>query len=92
LFTYQSGVTMLLHKKISSSFEKKNYEIRILYDDSTINVVAFLNNYPVNGFRHQIKVPRQCDVKEFLEKEPVQELVELSRKDITEKRWERLLR
>ena len=82
---------MLLHKKISTMFENKNYEIRILYDDRTINVVAFLNNYPVNGIRHKISVPKQYDVKQFLEKEPVKELVQISINDITEKRWERLL-
>ena len=83
---------MLLHKKISWPFENKNYEIRILYDDRTINVVAFLNNYPVNSFRHQNTISKRCDVKEFLEKEPVLELVEISKTDITEKRWERLLK
>ena len=82
---------MLLHKKVSSMVDNKDYDIRVLYDDRNINVVAFLDNHPVNGFRHQINVPKKLDVKELLEKEPVQELIEMSKADIVEKRWERLL-
>lgn len=82
---------MLLHKKVSSVVDNKSYEIRVLYDDRNINVVAFRDNHPVNGLRHQISVSNKYDVKELLEKEPVQELIEISKADIAEKRWERLL-
>ena len=74
------------------TFEEKNYEIRVLYDDTTINVVAFLNNYPVNGFRHQIKIPKRLDTKRILEMEAANELVDISKNDIIEKRWEKLLK
>ena len=81
---------MTLFKKVPMSHENRDYEIRVLYDDSAINIVAFMNNYPVNGFRHRILIPRNRDVKEVLKKEPVQELIDISKRDITEKRWERL--
>jgi len=48
---------MILYKKYPMIFEEKNYEIRVLYDDTTINVVSFLNNY-VRG--HNIP---QCGVR-----------------------------
>ena len=83
---------MQLFKKISMKFEEKDYEIRILYDDTTINVVAFLNNFPANGYRHQIKLPKKCDVPAVLEQEVVTELVEISKNDIIEKRWEKFAR
>lgn len=41
---------MTLLKKIPFSFEGKFFEIRILLDDNTINIVVFHNNHPANGF------------------------------------------
>ena len=81
---------MIQFKKIPMAFEGKEYEIRVLYDDTTINVVAFLDNYPANGYRYQIKLPKRCDVKGMLEKHSLKELVEKSKNDIVEKRWEKL--
>jgi len=81
---------MILFKKIPMTFEGKEYEIRLLYDNNTINVVAFLNNYPANGFRHQIKLPKKCNIKGVLERDATTELVEMSKNDIRQKRWEKL--
>ena len=72
------------------SFEEKEYEIRVYYSDNLINVVAFHNNHPANGFRHQIQVSKKISVNELLKKDVINELVEISKKDILEKRWERL--
>jgi len=83
---------MILFKKIPTKIEKKDYEIRILYDETTVNVVAFLNSYPANGFRHQIQIPKKFEVKKALKADAVKELVEMSKNDIIEKRWERLLK
>ena len=83
---------MTLFKKIPMKFEEKDYEIRVLYDDTTVNVIAFLNNYPFNGFRHQIQVPKKFEVKRILKTEAVKELVEMAKNDIIEKRWEKLLK
>jgi len=83
---------MILYKKYPMTFEGKVYEIRVVYDSATINVVAFLNNHPVNGYRHQIKIPKKFDVEEILEANAINDLVELSKNDIREKRWETLLK
>jgi len=83
---------MILFEKIPMTYGDKDYEIRVLYDDATINVVAFHNNYPANGFRYQIKIPKRFDVKEILKTDAVKEFVEMSQNDIVEKRWEKLLK
>lgn len=81
---------MILYKKVPFSFEEKNYEIRVFYDDKTINIVAFRNNYPANGFRHQIKISKSIPIEEILKQKVIDELIEICKKDISEKRWERL--
>ena len=48
------GEKMRLFRKELLTFEKKTYEIRVYYSDTIINVVTFLNNFPANGFRHQL--------------------------------------
>ena len=81
---------MILYKKVPFSFEEKNYEIKVFYDDKTINIVAFRNNYPANGFRHQIEISKNFSVKEIVNQKVINELIEIGKKDIFEKRWERL--
>lgn len=83
---------MRLFKKIPMTFEGKDYEIRVLYDDTKINVVAFFNNHPANSYRHQIILPKKCEVKKILEKDAVTRLVEISKDEIVEKRGEELLK
>ena len=80
---------MKLFKKIPISIEEKDYEIRVLYDDTVINVVAFLDNHPANGYRHQIKLPNKCNVLEVLEQNITGKLIEMTKNDIIEKRWEK---
>lgn len=81
---------MILYKKVPFSFEEKNYEIKVFYDDKIINIVAFRNNYPANGFRHQIKISKSIPIEEILKQKVIDELIEICKKDISEKRWERL--
>jgi len=83
-------MAMTFYKKVPFSFEEKNYEIRVFYDDKTINIVAFRNNYPANGLRHQIKIPKSIPIEEILKQKVIDELIEICKKDISEKRWERL--
>ena len=83
---------MTLLKKIPFAFAEREYEIRVYYNDIIITVVVFRNNYPTNGFRHQVKIPKKLSVKELLEQDVIDELVETAKSDIFEKRWERLLR
>lgn len=82
---------MLLFKKVPMTFEGKEYEIRVLYDENTINVAAFLNNHPVNGFRHQMKLPKKCNVMGVLERDAAHELVEIAKDDIKQKRWDTVI-
>ena len=81
---------MKLFRKVPITFEENTYEIRVYYNDTIINIVAFLNNYPANGFRHQIQLPKKCNVQGILKEVILDELVEMSKKDITEKRGEKL--
>ena len=81
---------MIFYKKVPFSFEEKNFEIKIFRDDKTINIVAFRNYYPANGFRHQIKISKNIPIEEILKQKVIDELIEICKKDISEKRWERL--
>ena len=81
---------MIQMKKIPFKFEEKNYEIRILLGENLLNIVAFHNNYPANGFRHQIKVPKNIDPESLSETSVLNEILEISKKEILEKRWEKI--
>ena len=81
---------MRLFKKVTFNYEDNRYEIRIYYNDNLINIASFRNNHPANGFRHQIQVPKRCDIQGILEDGLIDELIEISKKDLTEKRAERL--
>lgn len=82
---------MELFNSIPFPLKEDNFEIRIFYNDVTINVVAFHNGYPANGYRYQAQIPKGSDTKNVLEKYPVPELVEKCKNDIKEKTWEILL-
>jgi len=81
---------MFLYKKVPFSFAERDYEIKVFYDDHTINIVAFKNHYPANGFRHQIKISKNLIMKELIQSKVVDKFIEICEKDISEKRWERL--
>ena len=82
---------MLFFRSILFTFENKEYEIKVFYNDTLINILAFHNNYPVNGFRHQIKISKNLSSKELLKQKALDETIEIAKQDICEKRWERLL-
>jgi len=82
---------MPLYKKVPFSFAEKDYEIKVFYDNNTINIVAFQNHYPANGFRHQIKFSKNLVMKELLQSKVIDEFIEICKKDISEKRWEKLI-
>ena len=83
---------MIPFRSIPFTFEDKDYEIRAFYNDTLINILVFHNNFPVNGFRHQIKISKKLSVKKLLEQNVMDEIIEIAKKDILEKRWERLLK
>ena len=82
---------ILLYKKVPYSFAERDYEINVFYDSNTINIVAFKNHYPANGFRHQIKISKNLMMKKILQQKVVDEFIEICKRDISEKRWERLI-
>jgi hypothetical protein len=82
---------MLLFKKVPYSFAERDYEIKVFYDNNTINIVTFKNHYPANGFRYQIKISKNLVMKEILQQKVIDEFIEICKKDISEKRWERLV-
>ena len=82
---------MNLFKKNSFTFEEKAYDIKVFYNDTLITVMAFHNNYPANSFRHQITVSKKDPVERLLENEVIDEMIEVSKRDIIERRAERLL-
>ncbi|MBU0518554.1 hypothetical protein KJ564_06415 [bacterium] len=81
---------MHLFRTIPWQYDDHDYEIRVLYDDRVINVVAFINNHPANGYRCQVQIPKAVDAKSLLERHPVPELVEACKNSIMQKRWEAL--
>ena len=83
---------MILYKKIPFIFTEKDYEIKVFYDDNTINIVAFKKHYPANGFRHRIKISKSLDMKKILQSKVIDEYIDICKKDIIEKRWDRITR
>jgi hypothetical protein len=81
---------MELYKKTPLKWNNENYEIRVLYDDSLINVLTFHKNHPANGFRHQIRLPKGCNVEEILGQDIVGELVGISKNEIVKDSWGKL--
>ena len=74
---------MELFEKHPISFEGENYEIRVLDDDQSVNVVFFRNNHLANCLKHQLKIPKDFDVKRSLKIDAVNELVKISKNEIT---------
>jgi hypothetical protein len=81
---------MELYKKTPLTWNNENYEIQVLYNDNLINVLSFHNNHPANGFRHQIRVRKDCNIQEILKQEIVEDLIEISKNEIFENRWGKL--
>ena len=82
---------MELYKTIPWEHEGKKYETRIVFETNVISVLAFLDKHPVNGFRYQILLPGNSDVRRVLKENDLTCLVETVRQDVIEKRWEQLL-
>ena len=79
---------MDLYKKIPFKFEDSLYEIRILHQDNMINIAAFINNHPANGFRYQIQIPKNVEMNKLLDEKHLIEFIGLAKRDITENRWQ----
>lgn len=64
----------------------------MFYNADTVNIVAFRKHYPANGFRHRIKISKSLDMKKILQSKVIDEYIDICKKDITEKRWDRITR
>ena len=82
---------MKLMKKIPFKHESNQYEIRVLFENNTINTVVFHSNYPVNGYRYQIQIPKKTDPERIVNSVLFSETVSQAKQDITENRWEKLM-
>jgi hypothetical protein len=80
---------MKLFEKVPFTHENRQYEVRVLYDDEIINVTTFSNNYPANGFRYQIKVPKNVDIEKLLNLDNFRDFIEMAKNDIIENRWDK---
>ena len=78
---------MKTFKKIPFSHNGEKYEIRIMYDESNVKIVAFLHNHPANGFRYILNFPKKYDIKKALKNDNLNTLIDFSRADIREDRW-----
>ena len=92
LIYYLKGNKMELYKKIPWQHNSLEYEIRIMFSDKLINILAFKDNYPQSGFRYQVQVPKSNDVKKILETADFTHIVEAVKDDIREDRWDKLLK
>ncbi|MFC1490919.1 hypothetical protein ACFL6K_06885 [Candidatus Latescibacterota bacterium] len=82
---------MKLLKTIPFDFENKKFEIRILFGDNTLNIAAFRNNYPANGFRRQIKLTKNSTPEKALESKMVTDIIDWAKNDLFENRWDTFL-
>ena len=81
---------MELYKVTPVEFEGKKFEVKVLHGGNVINVVAFLNHYPADGYRHQLVLPKNCDVVKMLDSEAVSDLLDLTIAEIKEGKVEKL--
>jgi len=81
---------MKLFKSSPFQSDDKEYEIRIYYDERAINVLAFRDDFPANGYRYQVKIPKACSPENVLSLHSVPELVAKCKNDIQEKTWDSL--
>lgn len=88
--TSKTGGIMQLLKKVPLTYQNKDYEIRVLFEDNMINAVIFHDNRPANGYRHRILLPKNCNIEKMLATEIVDELIEISKSDVIEGRGDKL--
>ncbi len=81
---------MTLLRPIPFEFEGRAYEIRVYSVASLINVAVFHRNRPATGYRHHIQLAKYMNPERIMASAAFSETVKQAKRDITEKRWERL--
>ncbi len=82
---------MKLNHTIPFEFEGKSYEIRIYSKGWKFNIRAYLDDRPANGYSYTVDLPTSFDIKNIMNIDAIQELVKLAKKDIENKKWEKLV-
>ena len=80
---------MQLFKKIPFNHGEKKYEFCIFFEENLINISTFQNNYPANGFRYQIQIPKNVEIGKILVEENFSDFIDLAKTDIIENRWQK---
>lgn len=81
---------MKLLKTLPFEHESEAYEIRVLQGDNLINTVVFRGNYPANGFRYHIQLPKSASPEMIIESELFAATLAQARQDVVDKRWEKV--
>jgi len=82
---------MNLIKTIHFETNNEKYEVRIYHDLKLINFVVFKKNYPATGIRHQIMISKDKDVEKRLNQDSINYFVELSKKEISDNIWGKII-
>ena len=80
---------MELFKTIEMEHEGRRYEIRVYFDERVVNVVAFRDHRPANGYRLQVQIPKGRDARDVLHRYPMDELTEACRRLMEGDTWPR---
>lgn len=84
---------MNILKKIPFTHNGKDYDIVVFSDSNTITVKAYFNNgEAANGFSHSINFQVAFDMKRTKGWEPMDILIEDTKRDIVEERWKKILK
>ena len=80
---------MQLFKKIPFEHDEKKYEICIFFEKNLINISAFQYNYPANGFRYQVQLPKNVQIEKILDEENFSDIIDIAKTDIVKNRWQK---
>jgi len=80
---------MQLFKKIPFRYNENNYDICIYFEGNLINISTFKSNYPANGYRYQVQLPKNVKIENLLDEKNFTNLIDMARTDIIENRWEK---
>jgi hypothetical protein len=77
-------------QRIPFIFENNQYEVRVMHGDNRIHVLVFSKNYPATNFRYQLLLPKKTPPEIILGTDILEEMVESAKRDIVEKRMEKV--
>lgn len=69
----------------------KEYEIRVEFKERELEVRAFHNGQPANGYSYHVTLETAHDLNVLAGQDAVKELVAIAKNDVTEQRYEKLI-